>query len=136
MMRFKFPGINVQAPWARLLLGKEKQIETRTYPLPMKYVGKDLWLIETPGKGGAFKARVIGIIRFSGSKEYESERAFYDDVDLHLIYPDNTDYAWQSHLRKFAWIVDKVKPFDEFPAPLPRGIVYAGPFESPLGRQI
>lgn len=129
-----FPGINVQAPWARLLLEQQKQIETRTYQLPRKYVGQDLWLIETPGALGKFKARVIGVIRFSESKEYRTKKEFYEDSDLHLIYPDNQTYRWRAGVKKFGWIVDHVYRTEEFVAPVPRGIVYASPFEAPVGR--
>lgn len=135
MNNIKHPGINVQAPWARLLLDQKKQIETRTYPLPEKYVGKDLWLIETPGPLGKFKARVVGVIRFSGSKEYRSKAEFETDVDLHLIHQDNQDYRWRVGVKKFGWIVDRVSRIEEFVAPVPRGIVYASPFEAPVGRQ-
>jgi hypothetical protein len=135
MSNIKHPGINVQAPWARLLLEQKKQIETRTYPLPAKYVGKDLWLIETPGSLGKFKARVIGVIRFAESKEYGSKDEFNSDIDLHLVHPDNQEYRWRAGIRKFGWIVESVCRTEEFEAPFPRGIVYASPFESPVGRQ-
>lgn len=134
MSNNKLPGINIQAPWARLLLEGKKQIETRTYALPEKYVGKDLWLIETPGSLGKFKARVIGVIRFSESKEYRSKAEFNSDVDLHLIHPDNQEYRWRAGIRKFGWIVERVSRIEEFKAPFPRGIVYASPFEAPVGR--
>ena len=54
-------GINIQSPWSRLLIEGDKCVETRSYPIPEKYVGEDLGLIETPGKDGDFKARIIGI---------------------------------------------------------------------------
>ena len=133
-MTDKIPGINIQTPWARLLLSKKKQIETRTYPLPIKYLGQDLWLIETPGRLGKFKARVIGVIRFSGYKHYKSKAEFYEDCDLHLIQPGNHDYAWRSGVMKYGWVVESVREVDEFVAPSPRGIVYAGPFENAEGR--
>lgn len=130
----RIPGINIQAPWARLLLDEKKQIETRTYPLPPKYVGQDLWLIETPGQLGKFKARVIGIIRFSESKQYKSKSEFYEDIDLHLIQPGNRDYAWCNGVKKYGWVVEDVRDVEEFIAPSPRGIIYAGPFENEGGR--
>lgn len=125
----KLPGLNVQAPWARLLLEGTKTIETRTYPLPEKYLGQDLWLIETPGRLGKFKARVIGVIRFSDCKEYESATAFYEDSDLHLIEVGSQDYEWRSGVQKFGWVVASARKTVEFVAPSPRGIVYALPFE-------
>jgi hypothetical protein len=133
MSRFIYPGINVQTPWARLLLEQKKQIETRTYPLPEKYVGKDLWLIETPGSIGKFKARIIGIIRFSDCKEYRSKAEFDKDLDLHLIHRDCKEYRWRAGFKKFGWIVQRVKPVEEFSAPTPRGIVFAGPFSATIG---
>ena len=47
-------GINIQAPFAELLINLEKCVETRTYPLPLKYEGEELALIETPGKKEIF----------------------------------------------------------------------------------
>ena len=125
----KLPGLNVQAPWARLLLDGKKTIETRTYALPEKYRDQDLWLIETPGRLGKFKARVIGVIRFSECKQYKSAAAFYDDSNLHLIELGTEDYAWRPGVQKFGWIVASVKNSTEFDAPTPRGIIYARPFD-------
>ncbi len=124
----KLPGINIQAPWSRLLIEGKKSIETRTYQLPEKYRAKDLWLIETPGRLGKFKARVIGVIRFSEFRQYSSAAAFYEDSDLHLIHPDTKDYAWHGRT-KFGWFVERVKVVDTFAAPTLRGIVYSRPFD-------
>ena len=43
-------GINIQRPWAQLLLDGLKTVEARTYELK-GYLNEDLWIIETPGKG-------------------------------------------------------------------------------------
>lgn len=131
----KLPGLNVQAPWARLLLEGKKTIETRTYPLPEKYRGQDLWLIETPGRLGKFKARVIGVIRFVDCKQYKASADFYDDSDLHLIEAGAKDYAWRTGVKKFGWVVESVMRASEFDAPSPRGIVYSRPFKSQLGQR-
>ncbi len=128
MRETKLPGLNIQAPWARLLIEGKKTIETRTYPLPEKYRGQDLWLIETPGQLWKFKARVIGVIRFSRSKLYSSSAEFYDDSDQHLIEPANKSFNWIPSKSKFGWIVEFAKSTSEFDAPRPRGIVYARPF--------
>ena len=50
------PAINIQFPISELILSGKKTIETRTYALPEKYIERDLYLIETPGSNGAFKA--------------------------------------------------------------------------------
>lgn len=117
----KLPGLNVQAPWARLLLEGQKTIETRTYPLPEKYRGQDLWLIETPGRLGKFKARVIGVIRFSDCMQYGSAVEFYAESDLHLIEARAKDYGWQAGVPKFGWIIVSVKKTTESDAPSRRG---------------
>lgn len=131
----KLPGLNVQAPWARLLLEGAKTIETRTYPLPKKYQGQDLWLIETPGRLGKFKARVIGVIRFSGCKQYKSAEAFYNDSDLHLIEAGAKDYTWHPGVKKFGWIVERTDLTKEFHPASPRGIIYSKPFDRGLWSQ-
>lgn len=133
MRNKSLPGLNVQVPWARLLLEGKKTIETRTYPLPAKYRGEDLWLIETPGRLGKFKARVIGVIRFSGCKHYRSAAEFYEQSDCHLVYPHTQSFCWREGETKFGWTVAKVSPVDEFKAPVPRGIVYARPFHRDRG---
>lgn len=129
----KLPGLNVQAPWARLLLDGSKTIETRTYPLPLKHVGHDMWLIETPGRIGKFKARVIGTIRFSSFKQYKSSREFNSDIDLHLVRPTDPDFAWSAEIPKFGWIVETVKIISPFEAPSSRGHVYSRAFENSRG---
>ena len=50
-----------------MLLSGEKTVETRGYPLPEKYVGCELAIIETPGprgrrEAGIEKARIVGTI--------------------------------------------------------------------------
>ena len=131
----KLPGLNVQAPWARQLLDGTKTIETRTYPLPAKYRGQVFWLIETPGRNGRFKARIIGTISFSECRYYETASAFYADTDLHLVHPGVQEYAWRQGAQKFGWIVESVEKVEPFDAPTPRGIIYARPFDKSLRSQ-
>ena len=78
--RLTLPGINIQSPWAELLLTGLKRIETRKYPLPQKHDAEWMWLIETPGKLKHFKARVVGIIQFAETFEYKNiEQGRADD---------------------------------------------------------
>ena len=128
---YRLPGLNIQSPWSQLIIEGRKSIETRTYPIPKKYIDNPMWLIETPGKLGKFKARVIGIVTFSGSKEYLTAFDFYSDSEKHLIYPDNETYAFNEKKKKFGWIVSEIKPMHHFPAPTKKGIVYASPFTNP-----
>ena len=46
------PGINIQAPWAEAIVSGRKLIETRFYPMPRKWIGQPLAIIETPGQAG------------------------------------------------------------------------------------
>ena len=78
---------------------------------------------------------MIGVIRFSESKEYGCKDEFNSDIDLHLVHPDNQEYRWRPGIRKFGWIVERVSRIEEFKAPFPRGIVYASPFEAPVGSE-
>jgi hypothetical protein len=128
MAKRELPGLNVQAPWARMLLDGSKKIETRTYPLPSKYLGSEFWLIETPGRRGKFKSRIIGIICFSECKRYESSSEFYSDSDLHQVREHDLDYFWNPKVPKFGWIVSSIVAVAEIPAPNPRGLVYSSPF--------
>lgn len=89
-------------------------------------------MIETPGRSGKFKGRVIGIIRFSDCKKYKSAADFYDDSELHLIEVGAKDYAWSNGVLKFGWVVESVKKVNEFDAPSPRGIIYCRPFDKQL----
>lgn len=136
MKNKKLPGLNVQAPWAQLLLSGEKVIETRTYPLPQKYVNQWMWLIETPGKTQDFQARVIGMIKFSGSKQYKNATEWRAEYEWHLVKPDDPDYKWRRDKQKHGWVVEDVRTCRAFPAPKPRGIVYASPFERTTGTEL
>ena len=79
-------GINIQRPWAGLILDGLKKIEARTYDV-RGYADEWLWLIETPGKDKGKHVpehmrshRITGIVRFS------SRAVKYDGAD-----------DWRSH---------------------------------------
>lgn len=99
-----------------------KSIETRTYPCPEHLLNVDLLLIETPGKMGKFKARIIAIIRFSRCFEYKTEKEFYLDTNRHLV-TKNSVWAWKDK-RKWGWEIEYVKPITIQDAPNNRGIVF------------
>lgn len=118
-------GINIQAPFADQLLDGDKCVETRTYKLPEKYIGEELAVIETPGKHGNFKARIIGTITFSHSFEYLSETDWQYDYNRHLVDPDNKLYGWNDDKEKHGWVVSEFFKFAEpQPAPEKKGIVF------------
>lgn len=117
-------GINIQYPISRLILSGEKTIETRTYPIPEHYIGKELAIIETPGQNGNFSARIIGTVIFSRCFLYRGKAAFYNDVKRHHVTPDSP-WRWNNDKPKWGWEISKVKRLKHFiPPPIRRGIVY------------
>ena len=119
-------GLNIQIPWSTLLINGEKSVETRSYPLPKKYVGEKLALIETPGKYGLFKSRIIGTITFSHSFKYGSKNEWLDDYDRHLVDKDDEDYGWKYYKSKHGWIVSNIVKFNSpLDPPSKRGIIFA-----------
>jgi|GEM_PF-819662 len=131
------PGVNIQWPWSQKIVNAEKLIETRGYPLPEKYIGQDLALIETPGrlgkKNGILDAKIIGIIRFSKSFVYESKSSWLRDRDKHLVPPTDEIYGYQKGRVKYGWPVEFVRKLERPVAPpKPRGIVFANNCKLPL----
>lgn len=104
-------GINIQTPWSGLLIDGSKTVETRSYHLPFKYLGVELALVETPGKNGKFKARIIGTVTFSHSFKYRNERAWLDDHNKHLVPQDDSQYKWNKNKPKYGWVVSHIKKF-------------------------
>jgi hypothetical protein len=118
-----YTGINIQYPISRIIMEKSKTIETRTYPIPAKYIGKELLFIETPGKEGNFKARVVGTIKFGSCFLYKSKADFYKDIKKHKVGRDSP-YAWKDK-PKWGWIIESVKLFKKpITAPKKKGIIF------------
>lgn len=117
-------GINIQYPISRLILDGQKTIETRTYPIPAKYVGVEMAIIETPGSDGSFDARIVGLIQFSGCFKYKSKKEFYKDCHRHFV-TDDMPWKWENKKPKWGWQISKVTVFkNPRKAPAKRGIVY------------
>jgi len=123
MSKKTYTGINVQYPISQLIVEGNKTIETRTYPIPEQYLNKEMVLVETPGKTGKFKARVIAIIKFTECFQYKSKKEFYANSDKHCITRDSS-WAWEDG-EKWGWAVSIVQVF-KFPIILncQKGIVY------------
>lgn len=120
------PGINIQSPWAYLLVHGIKTVETRTYPLPVKYMNKELALIETPGPKGKFKSRIIGTITFSHTFKYNDELEWKMDYPKHRVDCDSPLYGWNKNKSKYGWVVSNVKPFkNPVDPPKRRGIIFS-----------
>lgn len=128
-MKRKVPGLNVQWPISELLLSGDKTVETRKYPLPQRYRGVELAIIETPGpqgrKTGRTKAEIIGTIVFSDSFLYPSKKDFDQDFSRHQVEPNHSQFRFVSGTPKYGWVVKEVKKVKRSPAPKKRGIIYA-----------
>ncbi len=119
-----YTGINIQYPISQLILSGEKVIETRTYPIPEQYVGKELAIIETPGPQGKFTSRIAGTIVFGSCFKYKDSYDFYADILKHCVTPDSP-WKWTDAKPKWGWIISGVQKFSTpIPAPPKRGIVY------------
>lgn len=115
-----YTGINIQYPISQLIVKKHKVIETRTYPIPDHYINQEMALVETPGKTGNFKARIIAIITFGASHKYKSEKEFYADKDRHCVTPESP-WAWSNTKGKWGWPIVKLKCLKK-PVPLRKRI--------------
>ena len=105
-------GLNIQIPWSRLLIDGDKSVETRSYHLPKKYEGVELALIETPGKYGRFKSRIIGTITFSHSFKYPDHQSWIDDYNRHKVEELDEFYSWNPNKPKYGWVVSDIIKFD------------------------
>ena len=106
-------GINIQAPWASLLINGSKSVETRSYPLPQKYEGVPLALIETPGKSRKFKSRIIGTITFSHCFQYNDENEWSNDYNRHRVHYACPFYSWDDKKPKYGWVVSNIVKFQD-----------------------
>lgn len=112
-------GLNIQAPWARMILSEEKTVETRQYPLPRNYENKPLAVVETNNG----PAMIIGLVQFSSSFKYNSILHWIEDFPRHLVEETNNTYGWKEG--KHGWVVNKVIPFNlPILAPTNKGIRY------------
>ena len=117
--------LKIQIPWSDLLINGHKSVETRSYPLPKKYEGVELLLIETPNQNSKFKCQIIGTITFSHSFKYPNEKSWKDDYNRHKVQTNDEFYSWNPNKPKYGWVVSKVSKFDN---PIPylkkKGIVF------------
>lgn len=124
-----YTAINIQYPWSQLIVEGSKIIETRTYPIPEKYLNCEMLLMETPGNE-KFKARIIATIVFSKSFEYASKAEFRKDYERHLV-AKNSKWDWDLQ-PKYGWVIASIKVFKS-PFTLNRrlGIKYTTGIEIP-----
>ena len=118
-------GLNVQEPWASLLINGTKSVETRSYAIPKKYEGVELAIIATPGRKGNFKSKIIGTIIFSHCFKYTNIYDFENDYNRHLVLVDDKNYGWKNDKHKYGWVVSNFEQFDKpLDPPAKRGIIF------------
>lgn len=116
-------GLNIQFPISQSILDGSKTVETRTYPLPERLQNVELLMVETPGRTGKFKSRIVAKIIFSSSFKYKSKKDFHLDFVRHRVAPDSK-WDW-GEKGKWGWIIKEVVVLNN-PKPLKKkpGIVY------------
>lgn len=118
-----YSGINIQWPISELILSGQKVVETRTYPIPEKYIGQEVLLVETPGKKGKFRARIRAKIVIHRSFKYPSPLEFYADFSRHKV-DRKSEWAWKDK-PKYGWEIEVLKIFDNpIPCKTRGGIIF------------
>jgi len=124
------PGINIQWPWSQLIISGKKTVETRGYPLPESKKNIPIALIETPGptgkrEAGISKARIIGVIEFTGCIAYSSLSKWRKDFKQHRVPIDDPDYRLLPGKVRYGWVTKVIKNFSKpKEAPRKKGIVW------------
>ncbi len=124
----RIAGLNIQYPWSRYILEGKKTVETRHYPLPEKHLGKELALIETPGKEGkriGVETRIIGIIIVERCIHYKTKKSWLDDKKRHLVEDGDDLYGYTREKDKWGWVVKVIRAVEPQMPPKTRGIKYA-----------
>ena len=124
----KLRVLNVQRPWARLLLAGNKKVEVRKYPLK-NYAREELWLLETKGNDAPldFISKIIGIIRFSKDFEYKDLEDFRADESRHCI-QKGSRFDWRPAETRslYGWVVaNATLLIHPLPAPKVKGMIGA-----------
>jgi hypothetical protein len=122
------PGINIQWPWSRLILSGEKTVETRHYPIPQKYIGQPLAIIETPGpkkEGSPRRSQIIGVVVFSTCFAYTSENKWKSDKRRHLVPGNHAQFSFDKEKTKWGWEIESVHTLKKpIRPPKKRGLLY------------
>lgn len=108
MTKKTYTGINIQFPISQLILSGKKTVETRTYPIPKKYLNQDLLMIETPGDEGDFEAQGVCIIRFSDCYQYKTLKKFRSEFTLHKV-DEGSKWDWNPKKPKWAWQISHIE---------------------------
>ncbi len=126
MPKLTLPALNIQAPWAELILSRKKAIETRRYPLPEMYRDREVFIIETPGGQKKIKRRVVGIVKFETSFRYKNRQQFYQDLSKHQV-GKASKFAWKpgDGAERWGWVISSVRRIEgQVPSGKKCGIVF------------
>jgi hypothetical protein len=118
-----FDGISVQWPYSSLIVQGKKVIETRTYPIADRYLNKTLLLIETPGRKGKFKSRVVAKIEVIDCFKYVSKQDFYKDFKKHLV-DEKSEWKWSNDRPKWGWVIRIISSVNNTDPGKRVGIIY------------
>eukprot|EP00553_Chaetoceros_curvisetus_P014326 CAMPEP_0204642226 /NCGR_PEP_ID=MMETSP0717-20131115/51572_1 /ASSEMBLY_ACC=CAM_ASM_000666 /TAXON_ID=230516 /ORGANISM="Chaetoceros curvisetus" /LENGTH=299 /DNA_ID=CAMNT_0051662983 /DNA_START=898 /DNA_END=1797 /DNA_ORIENTATION=- len=114
-------GLEMQRPWAQLLLDNVKTIETRAYDLPKSLIGKRIDILESKGAGDCVSGlsnvlvggeidksvRRIGWAIFDRVIVYRYKAKFRADEKKHCVQPDS-NYSWNDNTSViYGWVVSK-----------------------------
>lgn len=125
-------GLEVQPPWAEMLLDGRKAVETRAYPLPAQLLPPatdsagaatplvPVALIRSPPGGlaahGLAAGEVIGIVAFVGCKRYATQQQWDADAGGHCVPDGHPDFGWRDGGGdRYGWLV---APPPGAPAPI------------------
>jgi hypothetical protein len=114
-------GLEVQEPWARLILDGKKTIETRGYALPEALWNQKIWILEAKvGERGPGCSSVDDVIHLQNNTNdiitcigwcvfdrifrYNTRLQFESDLDQHLV-PSTCKFAFNEHKDVYGWVV-------------------------------
>lgn len=121
--RIYTPGLNIRYPWSQLILSGKKTVETRNYPIPEKYLGKLLCIIET---GNSKPSKIVGLVRFSSTFKYNTFEQWEKDYVKHLVPANDNDFRFSLEKEKWGWNIDFIYKIDQLlDSPKKKGIIYA-----------
>ena len=127
-------GLEMQSPWAGLLLSGAKKIETRAYNLPKELLGKKLEILESSsGETGVSTlgdvvilsdeqehnrendntVKLVGWVTFKRVIQYQKKTAFDADEEEHLV-ERKSGYGWKEGKTKvlYGWVVGDKGTYD------------------------
>lgn len=119
--QFRRVGLELQRPWASLVLDGTKTVETRSYPLPAALLGRPVAVLETQeGTAGSSalpdevpaddpSVRLLGTVTFSSNLAYASHEEWLADFPRHRV-PADSPYAWTKDRVVFGWVVGAAQP--------------------------